>query len=116
VSYQGKKVLIIEDEEEIREILSFYLQGEGLEVIEAKTGEEGIEIAKKDHLDLVITDLSMPGMKGEKVIEILKKLPGGFKIVVSTGSIKFDESIVDGALFKPFNKENIITILQKLFA
>ncbi|OFZ51388.1 MAG: hypothetical protein A2381_17910 [Bdellovibrionales bacterium RIFOXYB1_FULL_37_110] len=116
MNFQGKRALIIEDEEEIREILNFYLQNEGLEVEEASSGEEGIQRAQKANFDFVVTDLSMPGMKGEKVIEILKTMPGVGKIVVSTGSLKFEESLVDGTLFKPFNKDDVIAMLNKLFS
>ena len=116
MNFQGKRALIIEDEEEIREILNFYLQSEGVEVEEASSGEEGIQKAEKANFDLVVTDLSMPGMKGEKVIEILRTISNVAKIVVSTGSLKFEESIVDGTLFKPFNKDDVTEMLNKLFS
>lgn len=115
MDYEGKTALVIDDEEEIREILVFYLENEGFKVDEVSSGEEGIVMAKKSSYDLVITDLSMPGMNGEQVIEILRSESITAKLVISSGSLTIDESKIDGILFKPFNKDNIKEMLEKVF-
>lgn len=115
MSFDGKKALVIDDEEEIREILVFYLGNEGFEVDEADSGEQGISKAEGGEYSLIITDLNMPGISGDKVIEGLKNLSIEAKIVISTGNLEIDESAVHGSLFKPFSKENVKEMLDKVF-
>ena len=57
-----EKVLIIEDEKGMNEVLRILLEGEGYEVASAFDGHEGIDRIKKDIYDLVITDIRMPGV------------------------------------------------------
>ncbi len=68
-----KKVLIIEDEQNIRETLSDLLDLCGYSTILAKDGEEGVQKATCDHPDLVLCDVNMPGMDGYQVLTELKK-------------------------------------------
>lgn len=70
-SKQLKKVLIVEDDEDMREALVDKFSGSGFEVDMAGDGVEGLEKALKDHPDLIILDIIMPRMDG---VEVLKKL------------------------------------------
>ena len=67
------KILIVEDSGSIREEISYMLKMEAYEVIEAKNGLEGIELAKKELPDLIISDISMPHMDGYEFLERLKE-------------------------------------------
>lgn len=67
-----KTILIIDDEEDIREILSYNLEKEGYTVLKAKNGEEGIKKAKKNIPHLILLDVMMPEMDGIEVCEILR--------------------------------------------
>lgn len=86
---EEKKVLVVElveDEESMRKILKEELTDEGFKVLESGDGEDGLEIALREHPDLILLDLKMPKMDG---IEMLKKLrtdPWGStaKVVVLT--------------------------------
>jgi two-component system alkaline phosphatase synthesis response regulator PhoP len=70
------KIVIIDDEDDIREILSYNLVKEGFKVFTAANGLEGIQICKDEQPDLVILDVMMPGMDGVEVCEALRKTPG----------------------------------------
>jgi two-component system alkaline phosphatase synthesis response regulator PhoP len=69
------KILIIDDEEDIREILFYNLQKEGYEVFQAETGREGIELAIAKMPDLVLLDVMMPEMDGIEVCQHLRENP-----------------------------------------
>ena len=70
-------ILVIDDEKNIREGLAMALEDEGYEVITADNGKTGLDIALKDEVDLVITDLKMPEISGEEVLrEVISKNPG----------------------------------------
>ena len=66
-----KKILIVEDETSLRNALSDKLRLEGFIVLEAKNGEEGLDVALRDHPDLILLDIIMPKMDG---LTMLKKL------------------------------------------
>ena len=65
-------ILIIDDEADIRDILSYNLKKEGYQVLTAENGKAGIEIAKKSIPDLILLDIMMPEMDGIEACEILK--------------------------------------------
>lgn len=70
------KIVIIDDEEDIRDILSYNLIKEGFAVFSAPNGLEGIKICKDELPSLVLLDVMMPGMDGVEVCEALRKTPG----------------------------------------
>lgn len=114
------KVLVIDDEKGIRELLKVFLQILGHEVVSAKNGPEGIEKCD-DSFCLVITDRRMPGMLGEEVIRELKKRYPKIKAVLMTGD-DLNEVVkniliaagVEEILSKPFKLDKIQQILQQL--
>jgi two-component system alkaline phosphatase synthesis response regulator PhoP len=69
-------VLVIDDEEDIREILTYNLKKEGFNAYAAENGEKGMELLKSIHPDLVLLDVMMPGMDGIEVCEAIRNLPG----------------------------------------
>lgn len=81
-----KKILVIDDEEDIRVVLQQVLELEGYEVAVASDGREGLAILDQDGADLVITDVIMPGMDGVETLEhIREKWPDMPVIVISGG-------------------------------
>ena len=66
------RILVIDDESQIRRALSLHLGARGYEVFEADTGERGIQIAASEHPDVVLLDLGLPGMDGVFVIQALR--------------------------------------------
>lgn len=70
------KIVIIDDEDDIRDILGYNLRKEGFQVFDAPNGIKGIEICKQEKPDLIILDVMMPGMDGIEVCENIRKSPG----------------------------------------
>ncbi len=75
-------ILVIDDEEDIRELLSYNLIKEGYSVETAENGEQGLEILKRIHPDLVILDVMMPGMDGIEVCEAIRSDPEHRKTLI----------------------------------
>jgi CheY-like chemotaxis protein len=75
----GKTLLVIDDDKNIRELLSLEFRDLGYSVLTAETGFEGIQSLKDEDVDLVILDIKMPGMDGiealEKIMSIKRELP-----------------------------------------
>lgn len=69
----SKKILIVEDEAPLRNLLRNKLGSEGFSVLEAKDGEEGLEIALREHPDLILLDIIMPKMDGMVVLRKLRE-------------------------------------------
>jgi len=71
----AKKILVIEDDKFLRELISQKLLKEGYDIVEAVDGEKGIEVANKEKPDLVLLDLILPGIDGFEVLAKLKADP-----------------------------------------
>jgi DNA-binding response OmpR family regulator len=78
-------VLLIEDEHGIRTLLRTVLEEAGYGVQEAADGAEGLRLYEKAPVDLVITDIYMPGRDGLEVLQTLRRLHPGIKVLVITG-------------------------------
>ena len=119
----SRKILIADDENDILEIISFNLQGEGYEVFTAKNGEEAIDSAKKNKPDLIILDVMMPRKNGFEVCNILRLQPD-FKdtlIIFLTAlnddntEIKGLETGADDYITKPISPKVLISRVNALF-
>ncbi|MCL2271166.1 MAG: response regulator, partial [Treponema sp.] len=67
-------ILIIEDDPEIQELLSFAMAREGWKLIQVKTGEEGLDYLKKNQANCILLDIMLPGMDGLKLLKKLKEI------------------------------------------
>lgn len=72
-----KKVLIVEDYKDTREVLKFVLERKGYQVLEAANGNEAVETVQKESPDLIFMDMSMPEMDGITATEIIRSSPDG---------------------------------------
>ena len=113
-------ILVVDDEEGLREGLSGLLEDEGYRVLCASTGEQAFEIVRQTHVDLVLTDMKMPGMNG---IELLKKVRAirqeiGVIILTGFGEIEsYIEAMNFGAMeyvSKPFKVNELKFSVQKI--
>jgi CheY-like chemotaxis protein/anti-sigma regulatory factor (Ser/Thr protein kinase) len=113
------RIMIIEDEEPVRNLLSAILKKGGHEVETAISGDQGIEIYEKKEFDLVFTDLGMPGMSGWQVAEKVKGINGRVPVVLITGwDIRQEESgmkdsYVDLIVHKPFEMDQVLNVVQE---
>ncbi len=71
----AEKVLVVDDERQIRDLLNEFLTGEGYEVLLASNGEEAIELAETEYPDVILLDVKMPGFDGIEVCKRLKAEP-----------------------------------------
>lgn len=112
-------LLIIDDEKNIREGLAANFELEDYNVKTAATGEEGLALIEKGDIDLVITDLRMPGMGGEQVLEKVAAETPGIPVIVLTGHGSIDsavEAMRHGAydfLTKPLNLDQLGMIVKR---
>ncbi|MDP4147175.1 MAG: response regulator transcription factor [Bacillota bacterium] len=101
-------VLVVDDEEEIRDLLEIYLTGENLEVIKAKDGIEALNILKERHVDLIILDVMMPQMDGIRACIKIREEKDIPIIMLSAKSEDVDKILglnngADDYVTKPFN-------------
>ncbi|MGL4391877.1 MAG: response regulator transcription factor [Fusobacteriaceae bacterium] len=119
------KVLIVEDDIEIQNLVAFYFQKEGYEVEVASDGIEGMKILKKNHHDLIILDLMLPNLDGKNFVKIIRSLSeeyGNPKIIILSAKGEI-EDVLEGLTFgaddymkKPFDPRELILRAQKLLA
>ena len=120
------KILVVDDEEDVRETFRLQLEAENYNVIEAGDGEEAINILKSgDNLTncgLILCDIRMPKVNGIEYIDYLKKEAPGIPIVVITGYPDTEMAVallnkgVDGYLVKPVDSERLMKLVNKLVA
>jgi DNA-binding response OmpR family regulator len=104
------KILIAEDEPDIRELISLTLQFGGYDVVSAKDGAEAVDAAKNDNFDLILMDVRMPRMTGYEACRILRSTDSTKEIPIIFLSAKGQESEVragldagaDDYILKPF--------------
>tara|TARA_Y100000746_G_C15462975_1_gene432393 strand:- start:1410 stop:2108 length:699 start_codon:yes stop_codon:yes gene_type:complete len=93
----NKKILIIEDDKDIRDLISFNLSKNGYKTILSKDGEKGIEKAKNEKPDLVLLDLMLPGIHGLDVCKILKTDSSLNKLsIIMLTALGQEEDIIKG--------------------
>ena len=102
------KILVIDDDEQLREDIVEMLQREGYDVIDVGSGEEALEKLKKEDVDVILTDLMMPGIDGMEVLRQSKKIKPAVRVIMITGFGTIEnavEAMKDGAsdyVSKPF--------------
>lgn len=111
------RILIIDDEPQIRSMLKLMLEREGYEVVEAPDGVEGIKIYRQNPADLIITDLIMPNKDGiGMIIDLKKEFPDVNIIAMSGGGLNKPDGYLKGAkklgaactLTKPIDREEML--------
>ncbi|GMQ79056.1 MAG: response regulator [Anaerolineae bacterium] len=79
------RILVIDDEPQVRTMLREILEDEGYEVVVAVNGNEGLKLYRNEPTDLVITDIIMPGKEGLETIKELRKISPDVKIIAISG-------------------------------
>jgi len=113
------KLLIIDDEEGIRKVLTLSLTNDGYDVSAAAGGEEGIEIFKRESPPIILTDIKMPGMDGIETLKQIKELNPDAEVIMITGHGDMDLAIealkLDASDFlnKPIKDEALSIALKR---
>jgi len=125
MSEAPKRVLVVDDNEDIRNLLSLVLQKEGYEVFLAADGTEAILIIKSNPLDLVLLDVMMPVLSGLEVLAIIREskdkkiseIP--VMMITALSTIADIDAAIDGGatsyIVKPFRSENLIQKITAIF-
>lgn len=112
-------VLVCDDEEIMRDVLETILSGAGYKVELARTGEEALELYPTQAFDIVLMDVSMPGMGGLTALEEMIKLDPEAVVLMVTAFATFDTAIsawekgAEGVIRKPFQNEQILNLVAK---
>ncbi len=80
-----KKILIVEDVQEVRELLGIALSKSGFDILQAESGKEGVELARQGKPDLILLDAMMYDLGGIEVIKKIKEFDRGVKIIMLSG-------------------------------
>jgi DNA-binding NtrC family response regulator len=111
-------ILVVDDEEIMREILEALLTREGYDVRLASSGEEGLELARSLPLDAAIVDVMMPGMDGITLLDELKKLDDDLPVLMITAFASVENAIAAmkrGAfdyITKPFKNDEVLVVVR----
>src|SRR5580704_260638 len=116
---ERKQVLIVDDEPNLRKILSAQLTRDGYDVLTAEDGEQGLHLLREHHIDLVITDLKMPKVDGMTLLKRALEEEPELPVVMVTAHGTIDtavEALKRGAfdfVTKPFDKDEVRQIVAK---
>lgn len=111
-----KKIIIIEDEPDILEVLSYNLKREGFEVFSATNGTLGLSLVEKELPDLILLDLMLPGMDGIEICSSIKSNPATQNALIIMVTAKGEESDIvlglgvgaDDYITKPFSPKELV--------
>ncbi len=114
----GYRILVIDDDVSVREMLSRYLGREGFLVFEAASGEEGISIARELIPDVITLDIHLPGLDGQKILEIIKADPllksiPVIMISMEDASAQWSDSGAETFLSKPIDRARLNRVVRQ---
>ncbi|MBF0613253.1 MAG: response regulator [Magnetococcales bacterium] len=120
------KILVIDDDGAIRQLLKLILENEGFQVFEAEDGVEGLRVLENEVVDLVITDVLMPEKDGLAVIKELQKTHPTMRVIALSGggmTLSAETSLFVArrmgafeSLAKPFTKDEVLHLVNKVLA
>jgi DNA-binding NtrC family response regulator len=114
-----KKVLVVDDDEVIRDLLINFLKFSGFEGAGAPNGQKALELVLADPPDMIISDIHMPLMNGFQLLRAVKRINPDLPVVFITGFAHFRRFFADktaradGFLEKPFSLEAIDNLVKK---
>jgi CheY-like chemotaxis protein len=118
------RILVVDDNDQIREMLRLLLEQAGHEVLEAANGKLAMNLLKKEQADLIITDIIMPEMEGIDLIMAIRSIHPRAKIIAISGGGRIDPRVclnmadklgADRILQKPFSRSSILAMAAELF-
>ena len=116
------RILVVDDENTVRELLSELLSNIGYQVVSAQNGYDGLKLFQNNSIELVLTDLDMPVMDGWSLAAGIKAKSPGTPVIIVTGldkeevSQKLKAGHVDGVIFKPFSVEEVNETVRKMLS
>jgi len=117
---KNMKILLVDDDEWIRDSLRLFFEAEGCNLLTFETAEEGMEAVKQQVYDIVISDYKLPGMDGLEFLRRVKeKQPNAFEILITAYANceivkEADEIGIKDIIPKPFTSEDVETSLSRI--
>jgi len=117
MSASAANILVVDDEPQIRRVMRSTLTSHGYVILEAKTGEEAIEIARKEKPDLILLDVNMPGMNGIEACRELRRGTNAPIIMLTVRNAERDKVLAldagaDDYVAKPFGIEELLARIR----
>lgn len=108
------EVLLVEDQAEVRRFVAEVLRGAGCRVHETQDAGQALQVAERERgIELLLTDVSMPGMDGEELArELMRKLPG-LRVLLMSGYSKRQDGLAWPVLAKPFTPEKLMDEVRR---
>jgi CheY-like chemotaxis protein len=115
----GRPVLVVDDEDVIRDTLAEILEAQGYPVQTASNGAEALEVIQEVRPSIVVTDVHMPRMDGVQLVEQLRERGYDPPIVVVTGTMRSVHDVlqvmeVDECILKPFDINQLLDAIERL--
>jgi len=119
----GTRILVIDDDESVRDSLKDLLSVQGYQVAVARDGREGLEVLHRQRFDLVVTDLLMPNVDGIEIIREIRKHDASLKVLAISGGDHATHFLhlnaaqalgADDVLKKPFDEESLLAAIRRL--
>ncbi len=122
IKYQGATILVVDDQVALSELMEIYLLGAGYEVYIAHSADEALKQLQAQSIDIMITDLIMPGMNGLELATLARQQYPAMKIILATGrEDEFDEKAAGEVAYpyqyrlqKPIDREGLLRAIQQV--
>lgn len=115
-------ILVVDDEDALRTVLSSELEGEGYEVDMAADGDEAIDIVQKKQFNLVLLDIKMPKVDGFEVLKFIKEKYPHVKVIMLTGFADLKNAIeskklgAEDFVSKPYDLVDLLTTIERVLS
>jgi CheY-like chemotaxis protein len=119
---QPFNILVVDDEDALRTVLSSELQSEGYSVVSAADGDEAISILQQKSFDLVLLDIKMPRVDGFEVLRFLKERYPKTKVIMLTGFADLKNAIeskklgAEDFVSKPYDLVDLLTTIERVLS
>ncbi len=120
ITGDDRTVMVVDDSDDIRELISTQLRRMGYRVVEAANGEEAVELVPRTHPGLILMDLTMPGMDGYEVCRRLKLEPDPPAVLVVSALDGAEDEVAarragaDGYVRKPFSPPDLLALIERI--
>lgn len=118
---QQVKVLVVDDEDIVRKLMSNILHNAGMEVLTAQNGEEALRVLQENGCDVVVSDVRMAGMSGFDLLKQVKAQHPDTAFVIMTGhadSFSIKDALLQGAdeyITKPFKNYEVTLVIERAY-
>ena len=117
-----RKILIVDDDEDLHTLYGLYLQGESFQIARAYNGKEALDVVEKEKPDLIVLDMIMPVMDGEEFLTKLRtEKKNNTPVIIASVNDKIPQKLFDlghvyTTLKKPFTIETLVGKIQEALA